>query len=141
MKVAVIVIAAVAAFCTALMILLWSRTVTIVVPDGYRGLVRIDRVDGATGPRIGWFELVIEVPASGSVALPSLKFFRRFHRTRARYASGAELPVSLTLRRLEGVALQTMYAPARESIYYYVGTASELHDFVKANERKLYSVP
>jgi hypothetical protein len=63
----------------------WSRNVEIRVPKEFRGFISIHPNPKAPAPRIGFFKLIIEVPQSGELALPSLDLVRRMHRQEASF--------------------------------------------------------
>jgi len=119
---------------------IWSRNVEVIVPKDFRGLIRVRPNPSAASPTMGWFKLVVEVPPSGELFLPSLDVLRRLHRQRSSFSDGSSLPFVFPGDSFEGVAFQVMNTPPTQQVFYYVGTRDELIEYLKVNRQRLYSV-
>jgi hypothetical protein len=118
----------------------WTRTIEVRVPDDFHGLIRVTCDPTAKPLSAGLFRLVLDVPASGEVAIPDLDVIRRFHRQVARRFNGSPLPLGFPGQPSHGVALHVMNTPPTPQVFYYVGTREELLQFLTRAGHRLYSV-
>jgi len=121
-------------------VIMWSRNIEVRIPKDFRGLVRIRPDPAASAPKVGFFKLVVEVPVSGELTLPSLDVVRRMHRQKASFSDGAPLQVALPGDVFSGIALRVMNTPPTQQVFYFVGTREELIAYLKENGDRLYSV-
>lgn len=118
----------------------WTRNVEIRVPKGYRGLIRIKQDAAANPVRIGFCKIVIDVPRSGEIAIPSLNIFRRWHHDRAEFDDGSSLDVCFPGDSCPGITLQLMPAPTTFQVFFFVGKRDELTSYLEQNRDMLYSI-
>jgi hypothetical protein len=130
--------------CLVLLVLIcaimWSRNFEVRVPKDFRGLVRIRPDPAAPAPKVGFFKLVVQVPESGEVTLPSLDVVRRMHHQKASFSDGSPLQVALPGDVFSGIALQVMNTPPTQQVFYFVGTREELITYLKEDGDRLYTV-
>jgi hypothetical protein len=124
---------------TGTVYVLSSRTVEIVVPVGFRGLVRIDQNPSAPPMQKTIWKRIVSIPRSGETTIPSLDVLLRPHRERASFSDGSPLRVVFPGEIATGVALQAMNTPPTAQIFYFVGTRDELLRYLELHWENLYS--
>jgi len=98
----------------------------VIIPDGYRGMIEVERRSDA--PPIPSRDDILElhIPPSGVLQVSDVGPLAQWHRTQAQWADGTALPAaegppgSSTL-----VRLHTIGADDQGSAWFLVGTDSE----------------
>ena len=93
--------------------------ILVLVPDSFRGVAKMEskKVIPLTAYSI-WI-----VSPEGKVLVDDLKVLSEWHSYKAKYYSGAELPVAPTASKVTGLFIQD----APDSVRLFVGTAAEAH--------------
>ncbi len=111
-----------------------TPTISIVVPNGFRGVLTIEEADGAPGPEMGENSFTYMVSGSGTCRTSALTPFRQWHKLRGRYADGSYLPVyGLGSSDPTRVFLYELGGGSND-VLYLVGTKAEYDRLHKGNK-------
>lgn len=113
--------------------------IVLVVPDGYRGPVRliIDRRQGVEVPLVDG-KYTYRIPETGTLVIKDDSPFRQWHSMTAVYSSGKPIPIdhednlpadAVSLHSL-GSGVRTQGGKQEEYIEDFVGTKAELRKYV-----------
>lgn len=116
---------------------LLARRVTFIVPDDFRGLIRVYSATSGTP-----FRGRVNVSSSGEIAATDVSGKQEFQKITAEWKSGSQLEVRpIGDQTADRVFLWILSYPSKAEYYFFVGTLAELKAFWSTNYERLYGVP
>jgi hypothetical protein len=113
-----------------------ARRVTFVIPDNFRGLIRVYSTSSGRP-----FRGTINVPTSGEIPASDVSGEQEFQKITAHWSSGAQLEIKpIGDQTPDKTFLWILSYPGKSEYYFFVGTLAELKPFWSANYNRLYGV-
>jgi hypothetical protein len=109
-------------------------TVRIIVPDGFKGPIKIAETRRGTDINVEKGEYVYRIPTNGVLTVRNAAGFAQPHYEEAYWASGTSLPI-YPLDAAENVATNAVLyfiGRSQSGLRFFLGTHKEMMEYIKA---------